>query len=92
MVVSKITMHGSRTLAEIKRRLKEHELAGGERDVHGRRFVNWLIQGGNHGPTLSKRHLPMVLPHAKHRKLGGGGWFDNIFKSNFISYQFNNLF
>lgn len=39
-------MDSCRTLVEFKRRIKEEELQAGEKNLHGRRFVNWLVQGG----------------------------------------------
>ena len=39
-------MNSLKTLAEFKRRIRQEELQAGQKNLHGRRFVNWLVQGG----------------------------------------------
>ena len=42
-------MNSLKTLAEFKRRIRQEELQAGQKNLHGRRFVNWLVQGGAKG-------------------------------------------
>jgi hypothetical protein len=66
-------MNSCRTLTEFKKRIKEEELQAGEKNVHGRRFVNWLIQGG------CKRRYKTGLygGYTKRARLHGGAESDN---------------
>ena len=59
-------MNSSKTLAEFKRRIRQEELQAGQKNLHGRQFVNWLIQGGG------KRKHATTYKQRKRRKLGGG--------------------
>lgn len=56
-------MNSSKTLAEFKRRIRQEELQAGQKNLHGRRFVNWLVQGGQkrkyyaHESGLKKKRM-----------------------------------
>lgn len=61
-------MNSCRTLTEFKKRIKDEELKAGEKNLHGRRFVNWLIQGG-----CKRRHKTGLYGgYTKRARLYGG--------------------
>ena len=61
-------MNSSRTLIEFKKRIREEELRAGEKNFHGRRFVNWMVQGG-----CKRRHKSGLYGgYIKRARLQGG--------------------
>ena len=62
-------MSSCRTLKEFKKRIREEELRAGEKNFHGRRFVNWMVQGG-----CKRRHKTGLYGgYTKRARLHGGG-------------------
>lgn len=61
-------MNSCSTLKEFKKRIREEELRAGEKNFHGRRFVNWMVQGG-----CKRRHKTGLYGgYTKRARLHGG--------------------